>query len=165
MHMNLSDIPFLIHRVKYDVGPPFAAITASTLLGKLSTRFRSDFMGFLGHYSRSAFVRSDTDVWQKAWLAVSALIHPKGVLSGLGQDSVQVSQVLPHQTRSSMSLWTLLCALGHSHVGIERGHPQTVSTKMGAWNCPKSLGMLKHLEFLSLGLRGQAQLLKNNPTP
>ena len=29
--MNLSNIPFLIHWVLYDVGPPFAAITASSL--------------------------------------------------------------------------------------------------------------------------------------
>ena len=38
--MKLSDIPFLIHRV-YDVSPPFAVTTALTLLGRLSTRFRS----------------------------------------------------------------------------------------------------------------------------
>ena len=164
-HMTLSDIQFLIHRVYYDVSPPFAAITASTLLEKLSTRFRSVFMGIFDHSSRSTFVRSDIDVGQKAWLSVSAQIHPKGVLSGWGQDSVQASQVLPHQTGSSMSLWTLLCALVRSHVGTGRGRPQTVSTKLGAWNGPKSLGMLKHSEFLSLELRGQAQLLKNNPTP
>ncbi|KAI4895436.1 hypothetical protein NFI96_007284, partial [Prochilodus magdalenae] len=48
---------------------------------------------------------------EKAWLSVSTLIHPKGVLSGGGQDSVQASPVPPHQTRSSMSLWSLLCAL------------------------------------------------------
>ncbi|KAI4904175.1 hypothetical protein NFI96_004556 [Prochilodus magdalenae] len=38
-----------------------------------------------------------------------------GVLSGGGQDSVQASPVqderVPHQTRSSMPLWSLLCAL------------------------------------------------------
>jgi len=32
--------------------------------------------------SRSTFVRSDTDVGEKAWLAFSALIHPKGVVLG-----------------------------------------------------------------------------------
>ena len=46
-------------------------------------------MGIFAHSSRSALVRSDTDDGQKAWLAVSALIYPKGVLSGGGQDSVQ----------------------------------------------------------------------------
>ena len=101
----------------------------------------------------------------KAWLSVSALIHPKGVLLGWGQDSVQASQVHPHQTLSSTSLWTLLCALVHSHAGTGRGHPQTVPTKLGACNCPTSLGILKHSDFLSLDLRGKAQLLKNNPTP
>ena len=101
----------------------------------------------------------------KAWLTVSALLQPKVVLSGWGQDSVQASQVHPHHTLSSMSSWTLLCALVHSHVGTRRGHPKTVPTKLAAWNCPASLGMPKHSEFLSLKLRGRAQLLKNNPKP
>ena len=65
----------------------------------------------------------------KAWLSVSALIHPKGVLSGWGQDSVQASQVHPHQTLSSMSLWTLLCALVHSHVGTGRVRVPFTGTK------------------------------------
>ena len=85
-------------------------------------------MRIFDHSSRSAFVRSGSDVGEKA----SALIHPKVVLLGRGQDSVQASQVPPHQTRSSMSLWTLLCALVRSHVGTGRGHPQTVPTKLGA---------------------------------
>ena len=38
----------------------------------------------------------------------------------------------------------------HSHVRTGRGHSQTVSIKLGECNCPKSLGMLKHSEFLSL---------------
>lgn len=41
---------------------------------------------------------------EKAWLAVSTLIRPKGLLLGRGQDSVWDSQVLKHQTSSSMSL-------------------------------------------------------------
>ncbi|MEQ2172038.1 hypothetical protein GOODEAATRI_016858 [Goodea atripinnis] len=61
-----------------------------------------------------------------------------------------------------MSLWTLLCALVHSQVRRGRGHLQTGTTKLEEWNCPKSFGMLKHSEFLSLELRGQAQLMKNN---
>jgi len=38
------------------------------------------------HSSRSAFVKSDTDVGREG-LAVSSLIHPKGLLSGWGQAS------------------------------------------------------------------------------
>ena len=45
---------------------------------------------------------------RKTWRSVSALIHPKGVLSGWGQDSVQASQVHPHQTLSSMSFCTVM---------------------------------------------------------
>ncbi|MCJ8738023.1 hypothetical protein PDJAM_G00030830 [Pangasius djambal] len=48
------------------------------------------------------------------------------------QVEVQASQVPPHQTRSSMSLWTLLCAQVRSHVGTGRGRPQTVPTNLGA---------------------------------
>jgi len=81
-HMNLSDIPFLIHRVYIDVGLPFAAMTASTLLGKLSTRFRSVLMGIFNHSSRSALWGQTLMLDEKAWLAVSALIHPKSVLLG-----------------------------------------------------------------------------------
>ncbi len=35
----------------------------------------------------------------KAWLAISIPVHPKGVRWGWGQRSVRVSQVLPHQTQ------------------------------------------------------------------
>lgn len=42
-HMSLCDIPFLIHRDSYEVGPTFAAITASCLLGWIFTTFRSVF--------------------------------------------------------------------------------------------------------------------------
>jgi len=59
----------------------------------------------------------------------------------------QANQVPSHQTHSSMSLWTLLCALVRSHVGTGRGHLQTVPTKLGERNCPTCLGMLKHLEL------------------
>ena len=117
-------------------------------------------LGIFGHSSRSALVRSGTDVGRECLARSLRYNSPKGVLSGWGQDSVQAIQVIPHQTRSSMSLWTLLCALVCCHVGTGRGHPQTVSTKLGAWHCSKSFGMLKHSEFLSLELRGQDQLLK-----
>ena len=62
MHVNMIGIPFLIHSVEYDVGPPIAAITASTLFGRLSTRFRNMFMGIFDHSFRRTSVRSDTDV-------------------------------------------------------------------------------------------------------
>ena len=80
--MNFNGMPVLVNRVQYWVGPPFAAMTASTLLGRLSTRFRSVSMGMFGRSSRSAFVKSGTDVGEKAWLTVSSIIHPKAVISG-----------------------------------------------------------------------------------
>jgi len=121
---------------------PFAAIKASTLMGRLSRRFKSVFMGIFYHSSRSAFVRSGSDVGREG-LAQS--LHSK-VFCWVEEVRTMCSPVksLPHQTRSSMSLWTLLCALVCGHVGTGRGHPQTVPTKLGARNCPKCLVMLKH---------------------
>nr|XP_061844147.1 uncharacterized protein LOC133624531 isoform X2 [Nerophis lumbriciformis] len=46
------------------------AITASTLLGRLSTRLRSVFIGIFHHSSKSALVRSHTDVGREV-LALS----------------------------------------------------------------------------------------------
>ena len=72
------------------------------LRGRLLLRRKRDHLPVVAHLWGQMLA-------EKAWPAVSALIHPKGVLSGCGQDSVQASQVLPHKTCSSMSLWTLLC--------------------------------------------------------
>ncbi|MED6255114.1 hypothetical protein ATANTOWER_004861 [Ataeniobius toweri] len=44
---------------------PFAAITASTLLRRLSTSFRSVSLGIFYHSFRSTFLRSHTDVGQE----------------------------------------------------------------------------------------------------
>lgn len=60
----------------------------------------------------------------EAWLAVSELIHPKGVLWGC-------DQVLPHQAPSSVSSGTLLCALVRTSVETGRRHPQTAPTDFG----------------------------------
>ena len=88
-----------------------------------------------------------TPMWdRKAWLSVCALIHPKGVLSGWGQDSVQASQVHPHQTLSS-----------------RKGPSPNCSHRVGSWNCPTSLVMLKHSEFLSLELRGPSRAPEEQP--
>lgn len=54
--MNSSDITFSTHRLDYDVSTPFAAVTVSIPLG------RSVFIGICDHFSRSMFVRLDTDV-------------------------------------------------------------------------------------------------------
>lgn len=73
----------------YDSGPPFAAITALTFLERVS-------MGIFDHSFTSAFASSHTVVGQGGLalgLSASALIHPKGVLSGWDEDSVQAIQV------------------------------------------------------------------------
>lgn len=50
---------------------------------------------------------------KQAWLAKS----------GHGQDSVKTSQVLPHQTQSSKSLWTLICGVQLVCSHIETPNP------------------------------------------
>ena len=45
--------------------PPFAAITASTLLERLSTKLRSVFVGICAHLIKKAVVRSGTNFGQE----------------------------------------------------------------------------------------------------
>lgn len=72
--------------------------------------------------------------FQRAWFSVSTVIHPKGVLSSLGQDSMEARQAVklvhPYHTLSSISLWTLLCALVHGYVGRGRATLRTVPTRL-----------------------------------
>lgn len=72
--------------------------------------FRCVFTSIFDHSSTSTFVRSGIYV---GCLHSNSAEFFKGVLWGGGQ----VSQVPPHQTRSSVSLWTLLYALVCSHFG------------------------------------------------
>ena len=76
---------------------------------------------------------------------------------------MQASPVHPHQTLSSCLYGAALCT---GAVMLEQEGPSpNCSHRAVSWNCPASLGVLKHSEFISLELRDQAQLLKNNPTP
>ncbi|MEQ2265972.1 hypothetical protein XENORESO_015479 [Xenotaenia resolanae] len=146
----------------------------------LSMRFRGMFTGIFDHSSRSTFVSSETDVGREGldltrrsnssqmcsiklrsgrlnvWNIFKMCYAHQSLINMLGQTKVP-------QTLSSMSLCTLLCALVHNHDGRGRDHLQTVPTKLEAWSFPKSLGMLKHSEFLLLELRGDAQYLKTAP--
>ena len=49
---------------------------------------------------------------------------------------MQASQVHPHQTLSSMSLWTLLCALVHGHVGTPNLTLDTMLSVQFSWQLP-----------------------------
>ena len=68
---------------------------------------------------------------RKAWLSVSTLIHPKDVLSGWGQDSVQASQVHPHQTLSSCLYGPALCT-GAQSCWNRKGPSPNCSYKVGS---------------------------------
>ena len=73
-----------------------------------NTRFRSVSMGMFDHFSRSAFVRSDTiGLWA-------------------GQSNSSTPNSLIHV------FMDLDCALACSHVGTGRRHPQTVPTELGS---------------------------------
>lgn len=64
-------------------------------------------------------VRSNTDVGWQGLVRSLTLIHPTGVLSGWGQDSVKASQGLLHQTQLMD-----LCALVCRHVGTGMAIPK-----------------------------------------
>ena len=121
-------------------------------------------MGIFDHSSRSSFVRSQTDVGQEG-LALS--LHS----NSSQRCSIRMrSGLCAHQSSSStpnsllMSLWT--CFVHWCTVMLEQEGPSpNCSHRAVSWNCAASLGVLKHSELLSLELRDQAQLLKNNPTP
>ena len=151
----------LLKLVNFRVGPAFAAITASTLLGRCSTRW-----GIFDHSSRSVFVRSHTDVGWKG-LALGPCSSSSERRS-TGSVEVRILCRLVkfiHTRRSHLRLYGP-CSVHWCTVMLEQeGSSQNCSHKVRSMYCPTSLGMLKHSEFLSLELRGQAQLLKNNPTP
>lgn len=54
--------------------PPFAAGTASTLLGRLCSRFRSVFVEVFAHSSRRALQGQALMLDEKSWLAVSVRV-------------------------------------------------------------------------------------------
>ena len=121
------------------------------------------FQGMFDHSSRSTFERSRTDVGHE------------GLVLSLRSNSSQRcsiwlrSGLCPGQSSSSTPnsvlhvFVDLLHALVHSHVRTGRGHPQTVPTELGAWNCPTSLGMLMHSEFLSKGTKGPSPAPEKQP--
>lgn len=60
---------------------------------------------------------------EKAWLTFSTIIYPRFVQLGYDQDCKSVNFF--NTTNSSMSFWTLLCALSSSSVGTGTlEHPQ-----------------------------------------
>ena len=93
--------------------PPFAAITAATILGRLSTRLWSVSGGISAHSATRELGRPGTGVqWiYLAWLADCIRIYPKCVWWCLVQGSVQTCQVFPIWW--NISVWTSLCAWGH----------------------------------------------------
>ena len=116
--LRCYDVPFSIHCHYYGVGSSCTTFHSS---GKLSTRFRSVSVGISAHSSRKAFVRSDTDVGREG-LAHSLRSNSSqrcwmGLRSGLGV--FHTSRLTP------VALWTLLCALQHSHAGTGKVLPQT----------------------------------------
>lgn len=154
--MSLSDIPVLIHQVQHDAGRPFAARAASTLLGRLTTRWRS--------WWAFSTILAEAHLWghtrmleEKAWLSVSAWIDPSGVLAGSGRVFVQASQVHPPDSATHAYMDLACCT--------RKGQAPNSSHKVGNIEMSTMSWYGEASEFLSLGPRDQAQLLKNKPTP
>jgi len=74
---------------------------------------------------------------------------------------VQASQVPPHQTLSSMSLWTLLCVLVRSHVGTGRGRP--CSHKVGSMKFSKMSWYVEALRVPFTGTKGPSPTPEKQP--
>lgn len=75
-------------------------------------------------------VRSNTDVGWQGLVHSLTLIHPTGILSGWGQDSVKASQGLLHQTQ----LMDFALCTGVLSCQNRKAHPQTVPIKFRAWS-------------------------------
>lgn len=153
MHMNSSYIPFVTHRVW--CRPAVYGYNSFDSFRKAFPELK--FMG--------VFILTEVHWWsqtlmldEKAWLTVSVLIYARGALSGL-------SFVI----LSSVSSWTLVCALVLSHAGKRRAHLQTVHSKFWVMkyletSCYAEALRVQRRVFHSLELKGWA-LLQNNPTP
>ena len=107
---------------------PFTAITASTLLERLSTRCWNIAARTCFHSATSALVRSGTVVGLLGLVRSRRSNSSQRCSKGLR--SVQASQVLPHRSWQTISVWTSLCAHGHCHAETGKGFPQTVVTKL-----------------------------------
>jgi hypothetical protein len=128
------NISFQSHGNKYGVGPPFAAVTASTLLGRLSTRSWNIATGICVHSATRALVRLGTDV---GWLV---LIH-----SQCSSSSQRCSMEFRwralcrpvkffHTNLDKPFLYGPHCASGQCHAETEKGLPQNVATNLEAHN-------------------------------
>lgn len=80
---------------------------------------------------------------KKAWLPVGIPVQTKGIGWGWGQGSVQVSQLLPHQTLKTFSFWTLLCARGALSCWNRKGFSSNYRNNVGY--VPKDRGVYFYL--------------------
>ncbi len=69
---------------------------------------------------------------KKSWFTISVPLPPKSVQWVWCQGFVQASQILPHQTHPTMSLWALHCSQRHSHAEIGKSLPQSIPSKLEA---------------------------------
>ena len=130
---------------------PLAAITSSTLLGRLSTRCWMIAPGTCFHSATRALVRSGVP------------IHPKVVWFGWGQGSAQASQVLSPRSRQSASVrMTSLCARGHCHA--EAGKGKNCFYKDGSTESSRMLFYAVSLRFPFTGTKGARTMEKQPQT-
>ncbi len=97
----------------------------------------------------------------KALLAITVPVHPKGVLMGLrsGLCAGQSSSSTPNS--SNHVFRDLVCAMGHSHAGIEKRLPQFVPAKLEALS--EISCYADALRFLFTGIKGTSLTLEKQP--
>ena len=108
-----------IHYIDKSIGPPTGA-------------FMTSHSKFLGINMKLVPPFAAILISGKAFYKILENLHSSSSQRCSSQGSVRASQILPHQTHPTRPLWTMLCALGHSHAGTEKGLPLTVSTKLEA---------------------------------
>ena len=128
--ISFQKVILVIIGIHMELVPP--AITAHILLERLSTICWNITVGTCFHSATRALVRSALMLGDEAWLVVDVPIHSKGVQWGWGQCSVQASQVFPHQSWQTISVWTTLCARGIVMLEQERAFPKLLPQ---TWKC------------------------------
>ncbi|CAM4685775.1 unnamed protein product [Leuciscus chuanchicus] len=81
-HPYISRTPARLHRSASALHPAADGEHSHHPKPQPTTGYKSVFMGIFDHSSRSAFVRSGTDVGREGLALSLTLIHPKAVLSG-----------------------------------------------------------------------------------
>lgn len=132
--ISLLDILFWNHGQLYGVGPSFVAITAYTVLRRLSTRFLSVSVEVCAHSIKRAYLRSGSDDRQEGQACNPHSSSSQSICNEVEVTCQSLTINLSKVTCQTMSFmdfalftWALSCWTG-------KGIPQTLGTKLKTYN-------------------------------